>query len=66
MVAVEHAQPPARQDHAAVHGRGHRRQTFGAAAHQGAQDGRFGAVDLVIQRRQRDRQRRHRPRRRMQ
>jgi len=47
-VAVEHAHPPARQDGAAVHRRGHRRQALGAAAHQGAQDGRLGVVDLVV------------------
>jgi len=66
VMAVEHAQAPAWQERAAVHGCGHRRQALGAAAHQGAQDGRLGAVDPVIQRRQRDRQRRYRPRRRMQ
>jgi len=37
-IAVEYAHLPARQDRAAIHGRGHWRQVLGTATHQGAQE----------------------------
>ena len=66
VIAVKHAHLPARQAGTAAPSRGHRHQALGAAAHQRPQDRWLGAVDLVIERGQRHRQRFHGPRRSMQ
>ncbi len=59
VVAVQHPHLPAGQAGRRAQLRHHRRQPLGAAANEGTQHAGFGVVDLVIQGRQRHRQRRH-------
>jgi site-specific DNA recombinase len=63
VVAVEHAQLPARQAGAAIPACSHRPQPLGAAANQRPQHARFGAIDLVVERADRHRQPLQGPRR---